>query len=418
MQGSGCHLSEIFENITIQVIPIYSRPVLSAQGGKMDLDLSKSEIQFKEHVKNVIRDRIAIEYPQWRKDKTTPRRMFEIWGEEGLLGFVEDGGEIKQIPWLQNIHLYKELARFSGGLGIATFVQGQLGNQALFLYANEAQREMYLRPGTRGERLFAFANTEPSAGSDASSIKMKAEDMGDHFLINGRKAYITNADFADDIIFTAVTDPNAEKKHKGISMFIINGDVEGLTRTRLKKYGWTESHLCTLNFENVKVPKENMLGKEGKGFYQTMEIFNNGRIGVASLAFGSALGAYDNALKHAKRRMAFGSTLFDHESKRNEFADNLALLQAGWLLIQKAAFESDKGRDFKHFSSMSKLFNTEEGMKIAIWGAVTLGARGVIEQNPISDFPHDSLVSIIGEGAPEVQKKIISQYIDEILRGI
>lgn len=384
----------------------------------MDFDLSSDEQEFLAKVKRVISEKIAPEYPHWRKDKTTPRRMFEIWGEERLLGFIEDREDFKQIPWLQNVHLYKELAAYSGGLGIATFVQGQLGNQALYLYANEEQREKYLRPGITGKRLFAFANTEPSAGSDASAIKVRAEDKGDHYLVNGMKAYITNADFADDIIFTAVTDPNAEKKHKGISMFIINGDVGGLTRTRLKKYGWKESHLCTLHFENVKVPKQNIIGKLGRGFYQTMEIFNNGRIGVASLAFGAALGAYRHALIHARKRKAFGKTLFDHESKKNEFSDKLTHLQSGWFLIQKAAFESDKGRDFKHFSSMAKHYNTEEGVQISLWGAITLGARGVIEQNPISDFPHDSLVSIIGEGAPEVQMKIISEHIDEILEGL
>jgi alkylation response protein AidB-like acyl-CoA dehydrogenase len=384
----------------------------------MDFDLSDQEKQYLDKVRKVIKERIAPEYPQWRKDKTTPRRMFEIWGEEGLLGFHEDGEDFKQAPWLEHIHLYKELAVFSGGLGIATFVQGQLGNQALFLYANKEQREKYLRPGIAGRKLLAFANTEPSAGSDASAIKMRAEDKGDHYLVNGMKAYITNADFADDIIFTAVTDPDAEKRHKGVSMFIINGDVEGLTRTRLKKYGWRESHLCTLRFENVKVPKENVIGRLGRGFYQTMEIFNNGRIGVAALAFGAALGAYKQALIHARKRKAFGKTLMEHESKKNEFADKLSHLQSGWFLIQKAAFESDKGRDFKHFSSMAKHYNTEEGMQISLWGAITLGARGVIEQNPISDFPHDSLVSLIGEGAPEVQMKIISEHIDEILNGL
>jgi len=384
----------------------------------MDLDLSEKESGFLEHVRKVISDRISPEYPDWREKKTTPRRMFEIWGEERLLGFRERNGEIEQIPWLENIHLYKELSAFSGGLGIATFVQGQLGNQAFYLFANDEQREKYLKPGIEGKRLFAFANTEPSAGSDASAIRMTAEDRGDHFLVNGMKAYITNADFADDIIFTAVTDPQAEKRHRGISMFIIDGDAEGLTRTRLKKYGWKESHLCTLRFENVKVPKENMLGERGRGFYQTMEIFNNGRIGVAALAFGAALGAYRHALSHARKRKAFGKTLFHHESKSNEFADKVAHLQAGWLLIQKAAFESDRGRDFKHFSSLAKHYNTEEGMKISLWGAITMGARGVIEQNPISDFPHDSLVSIIGEGAPEVQMKIISEHIDEILKGL
>ncbi|MFW3145323.1 MAG: acyl-CoA dehydrogenase family protein [Thermoplasmatota archaeon] len=384
----------------------------------MDLDLSREESEFRENVKRVIEERISPLYPDWRANSTTPRELFEIFGSEGMLGFEEKEGVIGPIPWLQNIHLYKELSQFSGGLGIATFVQGQLGNQALYLYANDKQREEYLRPGIKGKRLFAFANTEPAAGSDASAIKTRAEDMGDHYLVNGLKAYITNADFADDIIFTAVTDPDAEKKHRGISMFIVPGDSEGLTRTRLNKYGWKESHLCTLRFENVKVPKENVLGELGRGFYQTMEIFNNGRIGVASLAFGAALGAYKHAYKHAKKRLAFGESLFDHESKKNEFADHLAHLQAGWLMIQKAAFENDNGRDFKHFASLAKLYNTEEGMQISLWAVITMGARGVIMQNPISGFPHDSIVSIIGEGAPEVQKKIISQHIDEILREI
>lgn len=384
----------------------------------MDLDLSREESEFREKVKRVINERIAPLHPDWRARSTTPRELFETFGSEGMLGFVEADGEIKPVPWLRNIHLYKELSQFSGGLGIATFVQGQLGNQALYLYADGKQREVYLRPGIEGKRLFAFANTEPSAGSDASAIRMQADDRGDHYLVNGMKAYITNADFADDIIFTALTDPDAEKRHKGISMFIVPGDSEGLTRTRLSKYGWKESHLCTLRFENVKVPKENMLGEPGRGFYQTMEIFNNGRIGVASLAFGAALGAYKHAYRHARKRMAFGESLFDHESKRNEFADHLAHLQAGWLTIQKAAFENDRGRDFKHYASLAKLYNTEEGMRISLWGVITMGARGVIMQNPISGFPHDSLVSIIGEGAPEVQKKIISQHIDEILNGI
>lgn len=384
----------------------------------MDFDLTDEEKIFLELVRKTIRKRIAPEYPKWREDKTTPREMFRIFGEEGLLGFRKEGEGIEPIPWLQNIHLYKELAQFSGGLGIATFVQGQLGNQAIFLYGDEDQKSVYLEPGIRGERLMAFANTEPSAGSDASSIKMEARDMGDHFVVNGMKAYITNGDFADDIIFTAVTEGDDMKPHKRISMFIINGDVEGLYRHRMNKYGWRESHLCTLRFEDVIVPKENMIGDRGKGFYQTMEIFNNGRIGVAALAFGASLGAYKAALTHARKRKAFGKTLFEHESKRYEFSDHIAHIQAGWLLIQKAAFMRDQGREYKHYSSLAKLYNTEEGLKVSIWALITFGARGVIHRNPVAEYPHDSLVSIIGEGAPEVQKKIISQYIDEFLADL
>ena len=130
------------------------------------------------------------------------------------------------------------------------------------------------------------------------------------------------------------------------------------------------------------------------------------------------MGAYRSALTHSRRRRAFGKPLFDHESKRYEFSDHIAHIHAGWLLIQKAAFLRDQGREYKHYSSLAKLYNTEEGMKVSVWAVITFGARGVIHGNPVAEFPHDSLVSIIGEGAPEVQKKIISQYIDEFLSDL
>ena len=201
-------------------------------------------------------------------------------------------------------------------------------------------------------------------------------------------------------------------------MLVTPGDTEGLTRTRLKKYGWKGSHLCTLRFDDVKVPKGNLLGLRGRGFYQTMELFNNGRIGVSSLAFGAALGAFEHAYAHASKRTAFGRTLFEHESKTYEFSENIARLQAGWLLIQKAAYEADSGRDFKHYSSLAKLFVTEEGLRISLWGVITLGARGVIAENQISDYPSDSVVALIGEGAPEVQKKIIGENIASLLDNL
>jgi alkylation response protein AidB-like acyl-CoA dehydrogenase len=385
----------------------------------LDFDLSSNESGFRDRVRAVIGERISPEYPEWREKNTTPRRMFEIFGEERMLGFgYGPDGIMEQIPWLENVHLYSELAQFSGGLGIAAFVQAQLGNQAMFLYGNEEQKREYLPEGIDGKRIFAFANTEPSAGSDASAIRSRAEKIDDRYLINGMKSYITNGDIADDIIFTAVTDPEAEKKHRGISMFVVPGDTKGLTRTRMKKYGWKESHLCTLNFENVEVPEENVVGGPGRGFYQTMEIFNNGRIGIAALAYGSSLGAYKVAYRHAGRRKAFGKPLFEHESKRNEFSEKAAVLQAGWLLVKMAAHMRDRGREYRHYSSLAKLFTTEEGMKISMWAAVTFGARGAIHRNPVAEFPHDSFVSLIGEGAPEVQKKIISQHIDEILKNL
>ena len=384
----------------------------------MDFDRPKEERDFIAHVKTTLEEKIAPEYPEWKAENTTPRRLFEILGEAGLLGFRLEKGRITPIPWLQNIHYYRLAAEFDGGLAIASFAVSQLGLQTLHLFGTEEQKASYLVPGVKGKKIFAFANTEPGAGSDASAIKLRAEDKGDHFLVNGAKAYITNGDIADSIIFTAITHKAEEKKHRGISMLMVDGNTKGLVRSRLKKYGWKISHLSTLAFKDVVVPKENMVGEEKRGFYQTMEIFNIGRIGIAALAFGSSLGAYKQAFKHAKKRMAFGKTLFEHGSKRNEFAENITKLQAGWLLTKKAAFLKDSGKEFRFNSSMAKLFTTEEGVAISRWAVETFGARGVLSALPVSEYPMDAQAALVGEGAPEVQKKIIAGHITELLEDL
>jgi alkylation response protein AidB-like acyl-CoA dehydrogenase len=381
----------------------------------MDFNVSKDEIEFKEHVEKVFEENMKPELPKWKADNTTPRRMFEILGEAGLLGFRKEETCIKSIPWLQNIHYYKKAGQFDGGLAIASFANTQLGLQALFYFANDRQRSEFLEVGILGKKIIAFANTEPGAGSDAAALSLGAVDKGDHFILNGSKAYITNGDIADHIIVTAVTHPDEEKRHARISMFIVDGDSEGLERIRLEKYPWKISHLSVLNLNNVSVPKDNMLGEPQRGFYQTMKVFNTSRIGLSALTFGSALGAYKLAYKHAKARKAFGKTLFENDSKKNEFADYLMRLEACWLLIQKAAFLKDTDQEYRYNSSMAKLFSTEEGLKVTLWATELFGARGVLAGHPVADYPMDVKGSMVGEGAPEVQKKIIAEIIEEKL---
>lgn len=381
----------------------------------MDFDISPAEREFDEHIRTVFDSKIGPEYPSWRSENTTPRRMFELLGEAGLLGFTLKNGTAAPLPWLWNIHYYKRAAQFSGGVAIASFAHAQLANQALFSFGDARQQAEFLFDGIRGQRILAFANTEPGAGSDAARIALRAEERDGGFLVNGTKSYITNADIADQIVFTAVTDPGAAKPHRGISMFVVDGETAGLGRRRLRKYGWIPSHLSTLNFRDVFIPYENRVGEPGRGFYQTMEVFNASRIGIAALAFGTALGAYRLAYRHAIRRSAFGKPLFEHESKKNEFAENLASLEAAWLLVQKTAFVKDAGREFRYQASMAKLFATEEALRISQWATETLGARGVLETHPCAEYPHDAKLAMIGEGAPEVQKKIIAENVAERL---
>ncbi len=384
----------------------------------MDFHCSKEESDFILHVNGVLNEQIVPNLREWKKENTTPPAMFRALGEKGLLGFVRKEGELKPIPWQSNIFFYREIAQMSGGCAIAAFAHAQLGVQSMYYFGTEEQKEKYMFPGAEGKKIIAFANTEPGAGSDAASISLTAKDAGDHYIVNGTKAYITNGDIAHDIVFTAITHPEVEKKHARISLMVVDGNTEGIKRTRMEKHGWIESHLSTLKFNDVKVPKENLIGEEGRGFYQTMKIFNTSRIGISALALGTSLGAYKAALRHARSRNVFGGPLFSHQSKKNQFADHIARLEAGWLLVQKAAFLKDIGEEFRFNSSMAKLFTTEEGLKISQWAQETFGARGVLTTNRISEYPDDSKAALIGEGAPEVQKKIVSEHIDEILDSL
>lgn len=379
----------------------------------MDFTESDEEIEFRNYIQSVFDEKIKPRFPEWKSANTTPKEMFKLLGDSGLLGFFIEEDEVKQIPWLKNIHYYKYAGIYDGGLAIASFAHSQLALQALFNNVNSEQKKTFLMPGVRGEKIFAFANTEPGAGSDAAAIKLHAEEKDDHFIINGSKSYITNGDIADHIVVTAVTHPEVEKKHAGISMFIVDGDHQGLSRHRLDKYPWKISHLSVLHFKDVSVPKENLLGEMQRGFYQTMDVFNASRIGLSALTFGTALGSYRLAHRHAVNRKAFGKTLIQNDSKKNEFADNLVRLEASWLLTQKAAFLKDSGREFRYNSSMAKLFTTEEALKITEWATEILGARGVLERHPVSDYHHDAKGSMMGEGAPEVQKRIISRIVQD-----
>jgi alkylation response protein AidB-like acyl-CoA dehydrogenase len=395
-----------------------SKPIGRCKGEGMVNIIDPKIKDFNEYVDEVIRSKIKPRSAEWKRKKTTPPDFFQALGEEGLLGYRKEESGIRQIPWSEYIYFYRKMSEISGGLAIAAFVHSQCGVKALHSYGVPYQQQRYFYPGIEGKKIFAIANTEPGAGSDAASISMTAKETNDHFILNGTKAYITNGDNADTLVVTAITDPDARKKHRGISMFIVDGNSEGLTRRRMAKYGWAESHLSTLEFNNVKVPKENLLGDKNRGFYQTMEVFDSSRIGIAAIANGSALGAFRMSLKHNKKREIFSKPIFDHESKRAEYADRITMLQAGWLMVQKAAEVHERGGVFYYYASMAKLFNTEEGIKISHWAALNFPPRTVLDAHPVSQFMLDSNVALIGEGAPEVQRKIISENIDNILEDL
>ena len=214
----------------------------------MDFSESSEVTEYRTRIESLYEDKLKPLLAGWKKENTTPRELFKLVSEAEINGFRMNGSEVESIPWLQLIHYYKKAGEFDGGFAIASFANTHLGLQSLFYNVNEEQKKKYLVPGVRGELIGCIANTEPGAGSDAGAIELRAEDKGDHYLLNGTKSYITNGDIADFVITTAVTHLDAEKKHKRISMLIVDGDSEGLTRYRLGKYPWKISHLSVLNY--------------------------------------------------------------------------------------------------------------------------------------------------------------------------
>ncbi|MCK5252062.1 MAG: acyl-CoA dehydrogenase, partial [Thermoplasmata archaeon] len=251
------------------------------------------------------------------------------------------------------------------------------------------------------------------AGSDVKNIQTEAKRDGDDWVISGRKMYITNAVEADALVVSTVTDPLADDPRKGQSLFIIDSDTPGVEVRALKKLHWDPASLAFIQLNKVRVPTDQMLGNLNEGFDYTMATFTNGRIGVAAMTMGTAVGALRLAHLRAKRRKIYGTTLWELRSKRHEFAEMAIIAEAGRLLYRKAAWLRDNGKDYRMAASMAKLFATEKAKELTMWAAYLHGGSGVLEENRIHRYPLDAWASAMGEGAPEVQRLLIARFFDE-----
>ena len=245
------------------------------------------------------------------------------------------------------------------------------------------------------------------------NIQTEAVPDGDDWVVSGRKMYITNAVEADALVVSAVTDPLANDPRKGQTLFIMDSDTPGVKVRALKKLHWNPASLGFIQLDKVSVPADQVLGNVNEGFDYTMATFTNGRIGVASMTMGTAVGALRLAHQRAKRRKIYGKTLWDLRAKRHEFADMAIMAEAGRLLYRKAAWLRDTGRDYKMAASMAKLFATEKARELTMWEAYLHGGSGVLEENRIHRYPLDAWASAMGEGAPEVQRLLIARSFDE-----
>ncbi len=305
------------------------------------------------------------------------------------------------------IMLVEELSKACGTTGVVLSAHTSLCCAPIYEFGTEDQKQKYLVPLAKGEKLGAFGLTEPNAGTDAAEQQTKAVLDGDHYILNGSKIFITNAANADVFIVLAMTDKS--KGTRGISAFIVEKEYDGFTIGKKElKMGIRGSATCELIFEDVKVPKENLIGKEGKGFSIAMKTLDGGRIGIAAQALGIAQGAIDEAVKYVKERKQFGRPISKFQNTQFQLADMQTKVDAARLLVYRAAFNKDNKFSYSNEAAMAKLFASETAMEVTNKAVQLHGGYGYTREYPVERMMRDAKITEIYEGTSEVMKMVVS----------
>jgi alkylation response protein AidB-like acyl-CoA dehydrogenase len=307
---------------------------------------------------------------------------------------------------LRETMILERVAKVSPGLAVAVLIVSDLGLTALNCFGTREQISRHGEAAVSGDCLICFGNTENLAGSDAGGIRMTAKKTHGGWVLNGAKAYTTNAFVSDLAVVTAVTDPSAHRNRR-ISMFLVDLNTAGVSRIKLNKQVWIPSDLTRIDFTDVYVPDYCLLGKEGHGLQQTLTVFTNSRIPISGIALGTAAGAFDLAVQRAKRRKAFGKSIAEFQAKAFEIAEHYAQMEAVRLMVYRAAVAMDSGGDFRFEASLAKYLSVKIAKQLCPWAADLFGAASVIYEHPIHKFPLDAWAVSLAEGTQDVQKLVI-----------
>jgi butyryl-CoA dehydrogenase len=345
------------------------------------------------------------------KENAFPVEAVKKMGELGWLGIpfpAEYGGA--SLDNLSYAIAVEELARVDGGTGVILSAHTSLGSWPIFAFGTEQQKHKYLTPLAKGEKLGAFGLTEPNAGSDAGGTETTAELDGDHYILNGGKIFITNADIAETYVVFAVTTPDIGTR--GISAFIVEKGWDGFTfGDHYDKLGIRSSSTAELIFNNVKVPKENLLGKEGEGFRIAMATLDGGRIGIAAQALGISQGAYECALEYSKERVQFGKPIAFQQVVSFKLADMATKLRAGRLLVYSAAALKDEHASYAMEAAMAKQYVSDNGLEIVSEALQIFGGTGYLKGMDVERMYRDAKICTIYEGTNEIQRIVIASHI-------
>ncbi|MBW7846514.1 MAG: acyl-CoA dehydrogenase family protein [Bacteroidales bacterium] len=338
-----------------------------------------------------------------------PHRHVKALAELGFMGMMVDpaydGGGLDAVSYVLAM---EEISKVDASTSVIMSVNNSLVCYGINAFCTHEQKEKYLKPLARGEKLGAFLLSEPEAGSDATSQRTIAEDKGDYYLVNGTKNWITNANSASYYVLIAQTDPS--KKHKGITAFIVEKDSPGITLgPHEDKMGMRSSDTHAVMFNDVKVPKANRIGEEGFGFTFAMKVLEGGRIGIAAQALGIASGALERAVAYSKERKAFGTAIANHQAIAFKLADMAVKVENARNLCLKAAWLKDQGKPYGVASAMAKQYAADIAMEVTTEAVQIHGGYGYVKEYHVERLMREAKLTQIYEGTSEVQKIIISR---------
>lgn len=377
----------------------------------MQFQLTEEQKMMQKMVREFAEKEVAPGAAERDKTEVFSRELADAMGGMGLTGicFPEAYGGA-EIDVLSYIVAVEELARADSGVAVTLSATVSLCAWPIFAYGKEEQKQKYLVPLAEGTKLGAFGLTEPNAGTDAASQETVAVLKDDHYILNGSKIFITNAGEAETYVVFAITDRS--KGVKGITAFILEKDMPGFTfGTQEHKMGIHSSITKELIFQDVKVPKENLLGKEGEGFKIAMSTLDGGRIAVAAQALGTAQAALDHAVKYSKERVQFGKPIASNQAIAFMIADMATKVDAARLLVYRTAYLKDQGLPYSKEAAMAKMYASDIAMEVTTDAVQIFGGYGYSREYPVEKLMRDAKITQIYEGTNQVQRMVISAAI-------
>jgi alkylation response protein AidB-like acyl-CoA dehydrogenase len=377
----------------------------------MQFDLNEEQQLIRRSVREFAEKEIAPRARHVDETGEFPAETFAKMGQLGLMGlpFPEEFGGAGADS-LSTAIAIEEVSRACGSTGLAYAAHLGLGSAPIALFGSPEQKERFLTPAAQGQYMAAFGLTEPHAGSDAGATRTTAVLEGDEWLINGQKMWITNAPVAGHIIITAVTDK--EKGKKGISSIIVPRGASGMSFGKHEpKMGLRGSVSTAIMFENVRVPRENLLGERGRGFIQFLQVLDGGRVGIGAMAVGLAQAAYEAAVGYAREREAFGQPIGAFQSVGNMIADMEVAVETARLMIYKAAWLKDQARPYTKEAAVAKLYASEVAEKVCRDAIQVFGGYGYSQEFPVERYYRDVRLLTIGEGTSEILRSVIARQV-------